>query len=220
MSQFLLKKSFRRRLISRWNNARQLDKTAAVICAAVFVLFAGMNFSYLATHLEYVVRENGTPPVSAVITGSTTTTAQGELNFLSIPRLRIEAPIREVTEKSEKAYQSALEQGVVHYPGTAKPGEAGNAYIFGHSSDYSWSPGKYKSIFALLTKIRTGDLIYASDESGVIFTYRVLRTKIVSPRDLSVLDQGEYKQKLLTLQTSYPLGTALKRFIVVSELVE
>lgn len=137
---------------------------------------------------------------------------------LSIPRLGIDAPVSEPEGRGEKAYQKALEKGVVHFPGTAQPGQAGNAYYFGHSSDYLWSPGSYKSVFAPLMSIRLGDEIRVMDASGTPFLYVVTDTKIVSPKDLSVLSQGDGVKKLLTLQTSYPLGTALKRFIVLAEL--
>jgi len=41
----------------------------------------------------------------------------------------------------------------------------------------------------------------------------------VSPKDLSVLDQQNFQKKFLSLQTSYPIGTALKRFVAVAELL-
>jgi HemK-like putative methylase len=70
--------------------------------------------------------------------------------MLSIPSLSIEAPIQFIDKADEKTFQAALKNGVVHYPGTALAGEFGNMYIFGHSSDYIWSKGHYKTIFAVL----------------------------------------------------------------------
>lgn len=139
-------------------------------------------------------------------------------NTLTIRNLAIEAPVVYITEKSERAYQDALRDGVVHYPGTAMPGELGNVYIFGHSSDYVWSPGAYKTIFARLPQIEIGEQIEITDADGKSFVYVVTETKVVGPRDLSVLDQFNYEKRVLTLQTSYPLGTALQRYIVVAEL--
>ena len=143
-----------------------------------------------------------------------------EPNTLTIRDLGIVAPVIYINEKTETAYQAALQQGVVHYPGTAQPGEFGNAYIFGHSSDYAWAPGNYKTVFAKLPQIKAGTEIRVTDASGAMFRYKVIETKVVWPRDLSVLDQYNYERKMLTLQTSYPLGTALQRFIVVAELQE
>ena len=77
-----------------------------------------------------------------------------EPNILVIETLDIKAPIIFAEEANEETFQKSLENGVVHYPGTAKIGQKGNPYIFGHSSDYIWKKGEYKTVFALLPKIR------------------------------------------------------------------
>lgn len=143
-----------------------------------------------------------------------------EPDHLYIDRLRIAAPVIYITEKGEAAYQSALQHGVVHYPGTADPGEYGNVYIFGHSSDLPWAKGDYKTVFATLPNIQLGDEIDVTNVDGQVFTYVVIETKIVSPKDLSVLDQYNNERKLLSVQTSYPVGTALQRFVAIAELKE
>lgn len=140
-------------------------------------------------------------------------------NTLKIPRLNLVVPVTSPASSKEKDIQEALKSGVAHYPGTARAGQTGNMYLVGHSSDYPWARGDYKRVFANLPKLTPGDKIEITDEAGELFAYTVIETKVVSPRDLSVLNQPGDK-KLLTLQTSYPLGTALKRFVVVSELVE
>lgn len=144
---------------------------------------------------------------------------KSQKNILTIPSLGVHAPVVYVTEALEEVFQEALRNGVVHFPGTALPGESGNCYIFGHSSDNLWAKGDYKAVFALLPKIRNGDLIEVSDLYGNIYHYKVLETKVISSDDLRVLDQQNNDRKLLTLQTSYPLGTALKRFVVIAEIV-
>ncbi len=158
-------------------------------------------------------------PATAVETASASSSSSSTLAVrLVIPRLGIDAPIVEPSARNEKAFQEALENGIAHFPGTALPGRNGNAYFFGHSSDYLWSPGAYKNVFAKLMSARVGDEIEVTDASGTPYLYRVTGMKIVSPKDLSVLSQGDGKKKMLTLQTSYPLGTALKRFVVTAEL--
>lgn len=137
--------------------------------------------------------------------------------MLSIDSLNIRVPIVYVYAATEKEFQAGLIDGVVHYPGTALPGQAGNCYIFGHSSDYIWSKGKYKTIFAPLPKTTIGTEIVISDNQGVKFVYTVIDSKKVSAKDLSVLKQ-DYTKKILTLQTSYPVGTALARWVVVAEM--
>jgi LPXTG-site transpeptidase (sortase) family protein len=140
-------------------------------------------------------------------------------NQLTIPTLGIQAPLVYMEGTTEEAFQEALQSGVVHYPGTAEPGQSGNAYYFGHSSDYPWGKGEYKTVFALLPSIKVGDKIAVTNKEGGIFEYVVQETKVVSPDDLSVLSQETDGKKLLSLQTSYPVGTALKRFIVIAELI-
>lgn len=145
---------------------------------------------------------------------------KGEPDHLSIPDRQIEAPIIYVDEANEKVFQEALAKGVVHYPGTPQPGELGNPYIFGHSSDYAWKPGDYKKVLKPLVDIPIDTKVLVTNHQGELFIYKVKETKIVGPKDVSVLDQYNYEKTMLTLQTSWPVGTALKRFIAVCQLDE
>lgn len=139
------------------------------------------------------------------------------VDYLEIPKLSISAPIIYVASNDEIQIQAGLEQGIVHYFGTAQPGEVGNSYLVGHSSDYPQAPGNYKQIFAQLPKLFLGDLILVK-QAGQTLEFQVVATKIIEANDLSVLNQETAGRKILTLQTSYPIGTALKRFIVAAEL--
>ena len=141
-----------------------------------------------------------------------------EPDTLVITTLGIKVPVVYVSEEGEKFFQEALAGGVVHYPGSALPGEVGNAYIFGHSSDYVWSKGKYKTVFASLPEIQMGDEIYVSDASGKGFIYKVRASFVAKADEVSLLSQETNGGKILTLQTSWPLGTALKRWIVRAEI--
>ena len=138
---------------------------------------------------------------------------------LQIASLGIDTPLVYADKIDSKLFDHLLAGGVVHYPDTAGIGEKGNSYIFGNSSDYPWkSGGRFKTIFALLPKIQVGDEIAVSNSSGDKFVYKVTSTKIVASTDLSVLSQGDKQKKILTLQTCWPVGTAVKRFIVVAPL--
>ncbi|HTM69093.1 MAG TPA: sortase [Candidatus Binatia bacterium] len=198
----------------------------AAFIAAVVLSFLVMNAGYVAARLSLRLRgpapvppaparpETGTPP--AAVPEPPRMMAPDRLQ---IPSLGLDVPLVYVQEKTEAAFQAGLRDGVVHYPGTAMPGEPGNAYYFGHSSDYVWSKGSYKNVFATLPEIKQGAAITVSGPDGRAYDYVVIVTRVVSPKDLSVLDQGDGTRSLLTLQTSYPLGTALKRFVAVAELV-
>lgn len=145
---------------------------------------------------------------------------KGQPNEISIPSLGITAPIVESKESNEQSFQEALKTGVVHYPGTAEVGQPGNAYLFAHSSDFAFKDGDYKTVFALLPSIPKGADIVVSNKDGQIFHYEVIESFVANKDDVHLLDQNTNGEKRLTLQTSYPIGTALKRWIVISKLVE
>lgn len=142
----------------------------------------------------------------------------GEPNQISIPSLGITAPIVEPQKSNESSFQEALKTGVVHYPGTAAVGELGNAYLFGHSSDFAFKGGNFKTVFALLPHIENGAEIIVSNGEGKVFHYIVSQSFVAQSTDTHLLDQGDKKEQILTLQTSYPIGTALKRYIVVAKI--
>lgn len=181
---------------------------------AVLVLII-LNFGFISQNLQlawYKVKSE--PPKN--MPAATASTAQADM--LWIESLNITAPIKYVDKVDEATFQKALQDGIVHYPETALPGRPGNTYIFGHSSDYLLTKGNYKNVFVLLPNIELGAEIKITDPQGKLYTYVVTETKVVGPQDLEVLSQFNNERKLLTLQTSYPIGTALKRYIVVAEL--
>lgn len=140
-------------------------------------------------------------------------------DHIRIESLNIDAPIIYPEEENEAEYQRSLEYGVVQYPGSARAGEFGNLFIFGHSSDYLLEKGDYKTVFALLPNIEIGEIIQISDSSNKIFRYRVTQKMVASKSETNLLNQDKSKKEL-TVQTSYPIGTALKRFVVKAILVE
>jgi len=195
-----------------WNNIR----SPRVIIPILIVVSIGLlvNPAYIVKEALFDLQKEESDPLSSFAAGE-----KMEPNMVVIDYLKIRAPIQFVTERNESAFQKSLINGVVHYPGTAQVGTNGNPFIFGHSSDYIWSKGKYKTVFALLPKIKKGDTIIASDSRGNKFVYRVTEIAVVSPNATKYLDQYEYKKKMLTLQTSYPVGTAFRRFIAVAEMI-
>ncbi|MBI5570471.1 MAG: sortase, partial [Desulfomonile tiedjei] len=110
-------------------------------------------------------------------------------NRLVIPKLGKNVPIvrpsmdalmKENWKVFEEDIQTALHDGVVHYPGSARPGQAGNFFITGHSSYYPWDDGGYKDVFARLSDLVIGDT-YSVYYNGDRHTYRVTSKKEVSP---------------------------------------
>ncbi len=123
---------------------------------------------------------------------------QSVIGRLEIPRLNLAVMVR------EGADESTLSRAVGHIPGTALPGNIGNVGLAGHRDTF----------FRALRNIRGGDVIDLQTTAGT-YRYLVKSTKIVTPRDVSVLQASG--GETLTLVTCYPfyyVGSAPKRFIV------
>jgi sortase A len=102
-----------------------------------------------------------------------------------------------------------LKKGPGHYPGTPMPGQAGNAAVAGHRTTYG-------APFNRLDELSTGDPILVRTRTDTL-RYEVLETKVVSPSEVSVLDNTPDNR--LTLTTCNPKYSASQRLIVVARLV-
>jgi sortase A len=126
------------------------------------------------------------------------------LGRLSIPRLHVEAIIREGTSAP------TLTVALGHIPGTSLPGQQGNIGVAGHRD----------SLFRGLRDVTDNDEI-VFETPNATYHYRVKSTQIVMPQDVGVLNPGPSPE--LTLVTCYPfeyIGSAPQRFIVKAALVD
>lgn len=144
---------------------------------------------------------------------SQTSTPTEITNFsLSIPSLGIERA--NVTVNGED-----LTKSLIHYPGTALPGQLGSPVIFGHSTlPQFFKPDNYMSIFSTLPIIKTGELILVNIDD-VIYSYKVTSIYQVKPDEVEVLRQF-YDKKSLKIVTCVPPGTKYRRLIVEADLVK
>lgn len=149
------------------------------------------------------------------------------VNTLIIPSLDLTVPIQSPSTASlvredwtalETEIQESLLHGVVHYPGTAKPGQAGNVFITGHSSYFPWIQSAYKSVFARLSALEPGDEYWVFF-NGDKHRYVIQEKKEVLPSDVSVLEQPIGK-RVSTLMTCTPVGTTLRRLVLVAQEVD
>lgn len=141
---------------------------------------------------------------------------------LSIPALHVVIPIVWSQSTQEKDLQNDLSSGAIHYPGTAIPGNIGNALLAAHSSDYAWKKGAYKNAFASLGRLSVGDtgiLITYTDKDAMKRTlqFRVTEKAIVAPDDQRIFEEGQTAQ--ITLITCWPVGTNWRRLIVKADVV-
>lgn len=130
--------------------------------------------------------------------------------YISIPSLRI-------SEAKVVVGSDDLSTNLIHYNGTALPGEIGTSVIFGHSIlPQFYDPKNYKAIFSTLHTLKNGSEIYVKIDN-ITYKYIVSDQYIVESDDFGVLTQSIDKRGL-KLITCTPPGTYLKRLVINSEL--
>lgn len=137
-----------------------------------------------------------------------------------IPKISANAKvIDKVDAFNQKEYQWALTKGVAHAKGTAYPGNAGNSFIFAHSSVDWYVANRYNSVFYLLHKLEKGDKIEMYYKKKK-YIYKVTVKKLVDASDVSYLSNSflTSNSSFLTLMTCWPPGTTYKRLIVQAKI--
>lgn len=143
---------------------------------------------------------------------------------LMIPKLNVEVPITFGSKNDVKSMNVAMSKGVAHFSvsgASAKPGEIGNFVVSGHSAGNIYQQSDYKFIFSGLTRMKTGDLIYA-DYNKQRYTYRVTGSKVVDPSNVAALRKiasDNSGKPMITLITCTPLGTSKYRLLVYGEQI-
>jgi len=140
----------------------------------------------LAAHLAPVTTA---PPVGSPI------------GLLSIPKIGLSQVV------VEGVGQAQLRGGPGHYPSTPLPGQPGNASLAGHRTTYA-------APFSDLNLLAPGDFVYVRTVQG-LFRYSVVRTLVVDPTDVAVLDSAP-PASTLTLTTCNPRYSAAQRLVVVA----
>ena len=128
-----------------------------------------------------------------------------------IPKINVNAPIITVNSFEEADIQAGLKNGVVRLGKMSTPGEPGNTFITGHSSNYWWDKGAYNYVFVLLDKLQVGENMKIYSE-GNKYVYTVTDKRIVDPADTSTIVHTS--EPTLTLMTCYPPGSTAKRLLV------
>ncbi len=203
-----------------WYNIKLVVGTVLVFLLIFYSQFFISQFIYLFNKpsTDTQTNTNQPTPTNPVEPTPAPTQPQGEVvgpqNEIIIPKIGVTAPLVFIDTNNEIDVLRALRDGVVHYYGTAYPGEVGNSVFFGHSSNDWWEAGNFKFVFVLLEKLVPGDT-YEIHYNSRKYVYTVTETKVVAPTDLSVLNQTS--EPTSTLITCTPPGTSWRRFIVFAK---
>lgn len=128
-----------------------------------------------------------------------------EFGVLRIPRLGVEVVV------FEGVTPDTLKKGPGHMPGTAFPGQPGNAVISGHRTTYGRP-------FFDVDQLRPGDRIEIETSIGTHVYELREEWFLVAPTDVWVVDPKD--GGWLTLTTCHPKFSARQRLIVTAELVD
>lgn len=130
--------------------------------------------------------------------------------YMTIPKLKID-------KERVGVDSNDLSKALAHLPGSALPGEKGNAFISGHSALSALFSLK-SAAFASLPNIKKGDEINI-EAGGINYKYEVTQIKIVDPKDISVINPPDSQGRFITLMTCVPPGLNFKRMIVLGKMI-
>ncbi len=124
------------------------------------------------------------------------------LGSIEIPRIGLNKSL------FEGITTATLNRGPGHWPGTALPGALGNVVVGGHRTSKSRP-------FRHLEKLVPGDEVIFTTGAGR-FVYHVVRTEIVTPDAMWIVNQTE--AYTATLFACNPVGSTKERIVVFLEL--
>ena len=146
---------------------------AAAACAAwLFVAWKDATFFqlYARTELRDMVTDTRGPQTGLPDAPATLRRVESVIGLLDVPRLALSVVAVEGDD------ERTLRVAAGHLPDTPLPWQEGNAAFAGHRDTF----------FRALRALRVGDDLELATTHGT-FRYRVARTLIVAPSDLTVL---------------------------------
>ena len=191
-----------------------------VAALSVLMLFVGMQYNrVIIANVKAYVTPGEIDPQNIVVDPNASLSV-GKDPRIIIPKINVNAPIVYNTDYDQASQLKAMEKGVAYFgiPGAnSKPGQVGNTVLSGHSSNDFIDDGQYKFVFALLERLKQGDIFYLHYK-GIRYTYTVTKTDVVLPNDVRSLIYPTSKP-IVTLITCTPLGTSQKRLLVTAEQI-
>lgn len=125
------------------------------------------------------------------------------------------------TSSTVSPIQKKLELGTVHLPYSPLPGEIGNSYIVGHSSNFSFVKSDYNTVFkSFEQKSSPGEEFFIYDYFGRKLKFRVFEALVVNEADVGEAFKIFENRRVVTLQSSIlENGKPTKRWLTRAELV-
>lgn len=139
-----------------------------------------------------------------------------KISQISITSPLVFVPEDQLDNVSPAALKKYLDRGVLHYPGSALPGERGQVVILGHSAPPNWPKIKYDWVFSELNNLNKGDeiIIYYKNHQ---YVYSVEKT-IFLEKGEELPDFALTKIKhMLVLVSCWPPGKDSRRIAVEAE---
>ena len=192
--------------MNRWTPA----VSVLALCLGL-VLIVGSRSAPPAAVLPPAVAAVTTSPAPSSSLSPTDPTATGVPAIapgyrIKIPRLAIDLPLAEGDIERDAERQQTPESFAFHLPGSALPGESGNAYFYAHAR---------AGMFLALWNAREGDQVVITTPDGRELHYVVSEVHPrVDPADVSWA--GPTTGARLTLQTSTGPNPGDPRFVVIA----
>jgi LPXTG-site transpeptidase (sortase) family protein len=138
-----------------------------------------------------------------------------EENKITISSLDVSVSIVEAGGTTEKEYRTALDRGVVHFPGTPFPGEVGMTVLLGHSAPVGRPRIKHDWVFSQIDNLKEGDEIEICYNNKLI-VYTVIDEEIGKSiyqvgDDVPPLYNQEEGRKEAVLMSCWPPGSSESR---------
>jgi LPXTG-site transpeptidase (sortase) family protein len=165
------------------------------------------------------------PARSAPRTGINNTSPFSSLNIdtnipgkIEVPSQRINVPL--IWSKDPKNFDNDLKYGVIHYTGTAMPGDIGTSYISGHSSGSVFDRNPYREVFARIGNMANGTpfAVTVTMQGG---KQAVLHYVVGGRAEYAANDQRQFLQtpeSVMALSTCWPINTTARRLVVFGTL--
>jgi sortase A len=162
-------------------------------------------------HVDIPVPPPVTPPVT--VPAATGPIAIPDDNYAEEPIVRIGTITIPRLNLVHDLYQGVtlrnIDRGPALWPGTAIPGQPGNAVVAGHRVTHDHP-------FLDIDTMKPGDLVMF-DVGGVRSTYRMTRSQIVGPTDVWIT--GPTPTPTATLYACHPKHSKKFRYVVFLDLV-